>query len=529
MNHTPRFVYHHDGSFLHWVRPPVSIDRFLHETLDWLTGSQVDAISCHMYSFGSPVPLYPTKIDAARAVWPDTVPTVNIWKAIKNMQAMDAAGVDYWAKTVEGAHERGMQFWAAMRFNDQHPEEIGLTDRFTKEHPEYLIGMRCAQPKMMHHVEGTELTGFCNHMDYSEPAVREHKLALIEEVCTRYDLDGFDLDFNREGGHSFPKDKLEGGEGRLSEYVAQVRDLLTRLGEQRGRPITFFARVPGSLESCHDWQLDVKRWMRDDLIDGIGPSVMYDTTIEMPFDEFVAAARDTSCRVYACPTEGVGPGLHRSPPAETVRAAVAVAWQQDIDGIYLMNFHHIVQRNIASDLRVIDELGEPAKLDQLNKMYVVAGIGLAYQGWYFGKDRWSAHPRQLPCDLPVGDQGVTIRFRMADDVVQAHKDGVLETASLLLDLLFVTSEDVYELTVNGHNIDIELGRWRTSDHFDLNFATTSGHFTAEFDLTSHDCFVEGMNEVRLVLRDRPAELRTPVTFYTLSVDVRYHLIPLGMA
>ena len=194
-----------------------------------------------------------------------------------------------------------------------------------------------------------------------------------------------------------------------------------------------------------------------------------------------------------------------------------------------MNFHHVVQRDVASDLRVIGEPGEPAKLDQLNKMYVVAGIGPAYQGWYFGKDRWSAHPRQLPCDLPVGDQGVTIRFRMADDVVQAHKDGVLETASLLLDLLFVTSEDVYELTVNGHNIDIELGRWRTSDHFDLNFATTSGHFTAEFDLTSHDCFVEGMNEVRLVLRDRPAELRTPVTFYTLSVDVRYHLIPLGVA
>ena len=117
-----------------------------------------------------------------------------------------------------------------------------------------------------------------------------------------------------------------------------------------------------------------------------------------------------------------------------------------------MNFHHVVQRDVASDLRVIGEPGEPAKLDQLNKMYVVAGIGPAYQGWYFGKDRWSAHPRQLPCDLPVGDQGVTIRFRMADDVVQAHKDGVLETASLLLDLLFVTSEDVCELAVNGHNI-----------------------------------------------------------------------------
>ena len=94
-----------------------------------------------------------------------------------------------------------------------------------------------------------------------------------------------------------------------------------------------------------------------------------------------------------------------------------------------MNFHHVVQRDVASDLRVIGEPGEPAKLDQLNKMYVVAGIGPAYQGWYFGKDRWSAQPRQLPCDMPVGDQGATIRFRMADDVVFLHRGRVVEHAA----------------------------------------------------------------------------------------------------
>ena len=532
MDHAPRFIYHHDGSFLHWVRPPISIEQFLQETLHWLTGSQVDAISCHMYSFGSPVPLYPTAIDAARAVWPETVPTVNIWKGIRNMQAIGAAGaagVDYWARLVELVHAQGMQFWAAMRFNDQHPEEIGLRDRLTTDHPDYLIGMRCPQPKQMHHCEGTELTGYCNHVDYSERAVIEHRLALIEEVCTRYDVDVFDMDFNREGGHSFPADKVNDGEERLTAYVAQVRELLIRIGEKRGRPVGFFARVPGTLKACHDWQFEIERWIGEDLVDGLGPSVMYDTTIELPFDEFVAVAKGSKCRVYACPTEGVGPGLYRSPPASTLRAAAVVAWQQEVDGIYLMNFHHVVQRNETGDTQVTSELGDADKLSRRDKLYMVAGNGLAHQGRFFGMDRWTCHPRQLPCDVPIGDKGVTISFRMGDDLASARKAGVLASVKLLLDLLFVTGEEVFVLTVNGHAISFEDARSRISDQFDLNYGSTSGHFTFEFDLTANDCFVNGVNEVRLILKQRPPELRRTVTFYTLGVDVRYHLIPMGVA
>ena len=526
MNDAPRFIYHNDSSFLHFVHPPISTERFLDETVNSFAGTQIDAISCHMFSFGSAVPLYPTSIDAAKAVFPDDAVTVNIWKAIKNMQAMEAAGVDHWRLAVEAAHKRGIQYWAAIRFNDQHPAEYGLCDRFITEHPEYRLGARCPLPPEDHEVEGVEMTG-CIHLDYSEPAVREHRLALIEEVCDRYDVDGFDLDFNREAGHTFPKDMLVGGEDRLSALVAEIRELLTRIGEKRGRPITFFVRVPGTPKACHDWQLDVERWIRDGLVDALSPSVMYDTTTELPFDEFVKMAESVPCRIYACPTEGVGPGLYRSPPVEALRAVAAVAWQQEVDGIYLFNFHTALMRDEARDLQVLGELGDPALMHRRNKLYVVAGNAMAYQGHSFGLDRYTAHPRQLPCDVPLRGEGVTVRFPVGDDVQSARKERILESVTLLLDFLYLTGDEVFDLTINGRQVPFDEGRFRVSDQFDLNYGGMSGHVTAELDLTYHDCIREGMNELRLVLRQRPKDISRPVVFYVLRLDVRYHLVSLG--
>ena len=526
MSHATRFIYHHDGAFLHWVQPPISTERFLNEIVNSVAGTQVDTISCHMYSFGSAVPLYPTSIDAARAVYPAESVTVNIWKAIKNMQSMEADGVDHWRLAVEGAHERGLGFWAAMRFNDQHPAEYGLCDRFITEHPEYRLGARCALPVKDHEVEGAEMAG-CIHLDYSVPVVRAHRLSLIEEVCTRYDVDGFDLDFNREAGHTFPKDKLVGGEDRLTALVAEVRELLTRIGEERGRPITFFVRVPGTPMACYDWQLDVKRWIRDGLVDALSPSVMYDTTIELPFDEFVEMAEGTPCRIYACPAEGVGPALYRSPPAETLRAAALVAWQQGVDGIYLFNFHHTIIRNEARDLTVLSELGDPALLKRRHKLYAVAGVGLAYQGHSFGMDRYSAHPRQLPRDLPVGGEGLSVRFRVGDDLRSARRERVLGSVTLLLDFLFLTGEEEFELVINGAPVPFGRCRYQLNDQFDLNYAGISGHSTAELDLTHHDCIREGMNELRLVLKQRPEDISKTIVFYALRLDVQYHLVSLG--
>ena len=234
MSDRPRFIYHHDGTFLHWVQPPISTECFLNEIVNSVAGRQVDTISCHMYSFGSAVPLYPTSIDAAKAGFPVEAATVNIWKAIKNMQAMESGGVDHW-----------------------------------------------------------------------------------------------------------------------------------RLAIGRG---TLDPRRPG-------------------------------------------------------------------------RRSVAVG----------------------------------------------------------------------------------------DDLQSARRERVLGSVTLLLDFLYLTGDDVFEPTINGRQVPFDQGRFRVSDQFDLNYAGISGHVTVELDLPHHDCIRESMNELRLVLKQRPEDISKPVVFYALRLDVKYHLVSLRTA
>ena len=125
-------------------QPPISIRGFLQETLDRVAGTQVDNLSCHMFTLGSAGPLYPSTIEAARPVYPEMTETIHVWKGIRNLQAMVESGEDYWVPVVDATHGRGMRFWAAMRFNDGHPGTHGLRGRFVVDHPEYRIGQRCA-------------------------------------------------------------------------------------------------------------------------------------------------------------------------------------------------------------------------------------------------------------------------------------------------------------------------------------------------------------------------------------------------
>jgi len=72
--------------------------------------------------------------------------------------------------------------------------------------------------------------------DYTHQEVRDRKLAIIEELCTHYDVDGFDMDFQR---HPFYITSKKGHERAdmpiMTQFVRDVRALLDWIGKQKGR------------------------------------------------------------------------------------------------------------------------------------------------------------------------------------------------------------------------------------------------------------------------------------------------------
>jgi len=160
---------------------------------------------------------------------------------------------------VERCRKHGMAPFVSLRLNDVHMMEYagekhprsGWCSRFYRDHPEYWVvpDHKTRWPKGYNHNRG---------LNWAEPAVRAYKLSLITELCERYDLDGFELDFLRDHvmfRKTFPLAKRA---EIITGFVRKVRALLDRTAKP-GQHRWLSARVPLELRRWAATGLDVKR------------------------------------------------------------------------------------------------------------------------------------------------------------------------------------------------------------------------------------------------------------------------------
>ena len=97
----------------------------------------------------------------------------------KNVFALHQQGCDYPKRMIDRARRNHVKAWISLRMNDghygdkpDHPSHNALW----RSHPQWRLAYG---------------------LDYEQPEVRKYYMKLIREVCTRYDLDGLELDFLR--------------------------------------------------------------------------------------------------------------------------------------------------------------------------------------------------------------------------------------------------------------------------------------------------------------------------------------------
>ena len=528
MPKTPRFFINIDGSELMVVSPPLTLEQFMYDIVGITSGTQVDGFIHHMFTVGDCAPLFKSDLADAEPVLPDKWASCHIWRQMHNRAALLAMPEDPWDAVIAKAHEQGKPFWACMRFNDAHPPEYGPRSRFGIANPDCFVGADC--PAVIHAPGPDGKVGPCRHLNFALPQVRQHRKDLIAELCRRYDIDGFEWDLTRDSGHNFKKADAHRAADITSNYMRDFRALLDEIGEERGRPLGFGARVPGTLEACEQAGLDVETWIREGIVSMLTPTVYYDTSCELPFDTFVKLAKGTSTLIYANVTEGVGPGRFRPPPLSAVRAAILNAWRGGVDGINLFNFHHHLVDNVRDCLTLLSECGDPATLEGKDKLYMIAGIGVPSQSRFFQMPYESWHPHQLPVELGVEPDGpgVTIRVPIGDDIDAARRDRLLASAILRLDLVNLTSHEKLALRVNGREVPISAARWEVGRQYPCNWTGMHGHWEASFDLTTGDWIRQGDNNVHVVLHDRPQDIAPPLILYAVRVEINYNVLPMGL-
>ncbi len=214
---------------------------------------------------------------------------------LKKFAAMDYAHFDSFAAAIRYGHKIGLEIYAWVTINeDDHG--WGLQSEFAKAHPEFR----------WHKRDGTR---YYSQLSFSFPEVRKYKLALLKELLSNYNLDGFLLDWIRTGdvrdnpqndsegvaNYGYEKPNLENFKKRFKKVATEVPNSNEDWVRLRAEPQTEFMReahklirkqkkkLPVAALVGHPWHyrgeqnkidgnlrgllLDVKTWAKEGLID----------------------------------------------------------------------------------------------------------------------------------------------------------------------------------------------------------------------------------------------------------------------
>ncbi len=290
-------------------------------------------------------------------------------------------GTDSLTLMTQFGHEHGMEVFWSMRMNDTHDSgDQALLCKWKQEHPEYLMGKK--GDKFPH--GGRRWSA----VNYGLPEVREKVFRILRDVCSRYDVDGVELDFYRHPVYFKPQmtgdPVLQEHCDRMTDLLQRIRAMTAEIAEKRGRPMLVAVRVPDSFGFAKAIGLDVERWMKEDLIDILTGTCYFRFE---PWENLVAAGHKYNVPVYACLS---GSRLvsakepeRSGPDTEAVwHAEAALAWKAGVDGIYTFN------RFNPSD-RLFWALGSPETLTNVEAPYQpITGSKKSMDAWLKGGSRF---------------------------------------------------------------------------------------------------------------------------------------------
>lgn len=282
-----------------------------------------------------------------------------IRKWVDNMRLLDERGIDPYARWLTRSREYGVRGWISVRMNDIHcVDEPGHTmhDRFWQEHPQFW------------RTTWREYESPADRcLDYHHEAVRTHHLEYTRECVERWDMDGIELDWMRQPWCLRPGREGQGAR-LLTEFTAQVRDMVNQRAKALGHPIKLSARVPSRPDVALRMGFDTVAWAREGLVDLIIPTPAFgNTDYDMPVEIWRALLQGTDAEL--------APGLEISTVAapfgdfvynnlQQVRGAAASLF--DRGGPYLYLFNYMDRDPTCTTVtrldQVIRETGSPETL-----------------------------------------------------------------------------------------------------------------------------------------------------------------------
>jgi len=382
---------------------PQQIGAFIEK----LEHTDVDAIMCCPGIWRTNV--FPSKVDPQWTQYAATQPKTKLpyYESVKRYLL---SGGDPVKDTLEACRKYKKAFFVSYRMNDHHyvTDLAWPTHNFIwREHPEYWLGDSKTSPY-------SRTSDNVRLLNYMLPQVREYYFSIIEELCTNYDVDGAELDFQRFP-RFFHNDKIKEGARVMTAFVKRIRAMLDGIGKRRGKSLKLCVRVPETIAKCEKAGLDVIGWDRLGLVDMINISSFYIHTTELGIEEFKARTRRAKLygemNYVTRQNSRVSRFARRYTTFETYRASALNLFHRGVDGLSLFNYDYVPRNLRVAMAEGLKNITDVAYLKALPKLYVVTpGFGT-----FPAKD-------ERRFDIVIPDDTAAVKFGRAILRVETKED-----------------------------------------------------------------------------------------------------------
>ena len=531
----PRVFFYDDGrhySGLYQFAPPLEASDLTY-AVDQLVDSGVDTL---LYSAGLEGGAVQYGSQVAQK-WGDNV---DVWvhpifyRASRNLQQLVADGNDPMRILAERCHQKGIWFIPTCPVcivggGAESERGYGRKSDFVFDNPQFYVGEdNHPQAEFLGRMFGTKRLSFLH------AEVRRERFQIFEELLTRYESDGIELDFSldNEFGPFCGFGEVPQLAPVLTQWIRDVRDVARKAEKAQGRRKRVYVRIPSGPPSM--WRIpgfEVETWVSEKLVDGLvclspykketpkNKLIMFDQDLDL--SAAVRLTRGTGCRVLAGITSYLGRQLEGTATSPMVWAAAALAYDKGVDGFGLSSGGWVPNGWpwTAQEYATLRLFGHPELLATADKVYRVRSLASG------ASDPQPLFPIQdpiLPLRLIEG-KPLNLPFAIADDLPPWQALGRVKSVRLRVRVTAIEPTlDRIAVNLNGRALpdsirnDIDL-------HFRnlKNMAIGPYGYILEYHLPPGHYPKKGQNKVAVTLVKRDPKISSSVEVVDVDCHIEY--------
>ena len=512
-------MFYTDGrhTSVYLYEPPMGVRQYV-EPIDELVDVGIDTIT---YCVGDcTVLLYATEVGER---WGHNVDLTNHdiwWRAAHNARLMIESGTDPLLLVCEQAQMRGFQFLPSLLLNMVHTPHHRVTNSrvadFTTAHPEWQVGPEPSYPEVEYDYPARLEYNNPSRLSYAIPDVRADRLAVINELVSKYPSDGIELNMQDYGPFIARREVAEHTE-TMTEWMREIRETCDRAATGQGRSKRIVVRVGATIEGNKAMGMDLETWMRERLVDSvIAMQVVggFDNDTS-GLREIVSAADGTNVGVLA----GMETTNHLEFSAEVVCAAATNAYAAGAQGVFIHTYYPMPSR-YPYDNEAMGRLrfmGYPDLLAHKDKKFRLGITKKESSAPSYGLKE------QLPLAIKLGARDPDITLEVWDEIAKKFQLGELWRCELRVLLQHLTYDDQIRLWWNGEEIPASSTRkadWTYQLRPHPGCAVNAYRLHADLKNLKRLPKV-GVNTIRIEVLKKDVQLIHPITVADVELVVDY--------